>query len=283
MNYSNYSKLLQHELLSKSETYSLIEQYQQCEDPLIKRSVADKLIRSNFKFIYKLSANFYHSHRDCPVDEYIQIGMEAMLRTLDRFDLSSGYTLLTYYSFWNYSFNQRYWARHKAVIRVANHAIELVRSIRKTQAQYEMLHGVSPSTGEVAEQLGITPEKVKETLLSTRPATSLNKLTFNDDGNSPTEILDLITETEDTNYSPDDYLTSLSKLETLSTLLNSLNRVEREIIEMKYGLNKENKVYTLKQISESLNLTIEAVRSKAARAIRELRKQPELRELKQYI
>lgn len=280
---NNYGKLLHHSLLSKDETYELIGSYQSTDNLSLKQRIAEKLIKANFKYIFKLSVKFHSNHRDVELDEYIQCGSEALLRTLDKFDLNSGYTILTYYTAWHYSFCQRYWAKHKRVLRIPIHVIELARSIRKTQAQYEGLHEVSPSISYIAEQLGITPEKVKETLLAIRPISSLNSLTFNDDGNS-TELLDLITDTtEDSNYSPDDYLQNLAKSESINTLLNTLEPDDRELLILKFNLNNLPIQPTLNEISKRTKLTREQIRARCSRAINSLRKSKEIMTLREFI
>ena len=68
----NYYNKLHHTLLSKEETYELIIEYQSSECPLIKQQIEDKLIRHNFKLIYKLACNFYNKFPECSLDEYIQ-------------------------------------------------------------------------------------------------------------------------------------------------------------------------------------------------------------------
>lgn len=279
---NQYSKLLQHPLLSKDESYSLIEQYQNTFDSIIKSKISDKLIKANFKYIFKLSVKFHSNHREVELDEFIQCGSEAMLRTLDKFDLKSGYTILTYYTAWHYSFCQRYWAKHKRVLRIPIHVLELARSIRKVQAQYEMAKGTPAPLAWVATELKITPEKIKETLLAVRPVGSLNSLTFNDDGNS-TELLDLITDTEENSFSPDDYLTSVAQSECINNLLATLEPADRKLLILKFNLNNLPSAPTLNQISKNLGITREQVRARCNRAINSLRKSKEIMILREFI
>lgn len=104
-----YNDLLQHSLLSKEETYQLISEYQNVTSQTTKQQIEEKLIRHNFKYIYKLSTRFCNSHPNSNLDDCIQTASIAFRKALEKFDLTRNLSFSTYLTWWLKSYLQRYW------------------------------------------------------------------------------------------------------------------------------------------------------------------------------
>lgn len=279
---NNYSKLLQHKLLSKSETYELIITYQSSDDPLLKKAVIEKLIKYNYKLIYNLATKFVYSH-PCELDDAIQVVSLSLIKTVEKFDTSLDLEFSTYLYTWSRSYLQRYYQKAHRTVRLPAHIQEDCRIIKKFINNFECQYNRRPSLSEISDELKLSIEKIETCLLASRPISSLNKTIGNSElsGGHITELIDVLEQNE--NYSPDDYLNSQLQIEGINTLLEVLDPTERELLKMKYNLNNEIKPATLNEISKEFGITREAVRGKINKIINTLRKSKEVNNLKQFI
>lgn len=280
---SNYSKLLQHSLLSKDETYDLVIEYQATTDTLVKQRIEGIIIKYNFKYLYKMSAGFYHKYHTSSIvdlDDCINIACLSVRKALTKFDVAKGFCFSTYLTPWVFSALQRAYQKAQRTVRLPVHILENTRIIKKYINNFELTHNRYPSLSEISEHLGLSIEKIETCLLNSKSIVSLNILTFNEDNNS-SELLDIISDHEQ--YSPDEYLNSQLQTETINTLLSVLNDRDREIIKMRYGINPENKVYTLGAIGDIFNISRERCRQVITSSIRKLKQSKEINQLKQFI
>lgn len=280
---NNYSKLLQHRLLSKEETYSLITSYQSSDDPLLKKTVIEKLIKYNYKLIYNLATKFVYSHSNCELDDAIQVVSLSLIRTVEKFDCSLDLEFSTYLYTWSRSYLQRYYQKAHRAVRLPAHIQEDCRIIKKFINNFEFQHARRPSLSEISDGLKLSVEKIETCLLATRPISSLNKTVGNSElsGGHITELIDVLEQNE--NYSPDDYLNSQLQIEGINNLLEILEPADQELLKMKYNLTNELKSPTLNEISNEFGITREAVRGKINKIINTLRKSKEVNNLKYFL
>lgn len=269
-----YTKLLQHPILSKQEIYSLIEEYQLTDNPVVKQKVLDKLIRVHFKLIYKYSTRFYNSHRKTStvtLDDLVQVGMLAIEKAVSKFDLSSNLAFSTYLVHWLRGFHTRLYQSTNSTLHIPVHFTELISRIRKFNTTYFKENNVYPSIEEISEFIGKPSQYLIQSLTlynNTKNIVSLNTVIFTDDGAS-TELLQLIENTSD--ETPDCYLDQVSTSEYVTSLLSTLNASEREIICLRFGLNG-NSAHTLNSLAEDLGIKREAIRRNINNALAKLRR-----------
>lgn len=278
MSNSNYNKLLQHKLLSKEETYGLITTYQTSSDLLIKQKALEKLIKFNFKLIYTLAVKFISNHPTCDLDDAIQVVCLSVGKTVEKFDCSLNLEFSTYLFTWSRSYLQRYQQATGSTIRRPVHILESSRIIKRFIRDFGFIHNRRPTLQEISHGLNLSVEKIETCLMATRPISSLNSLTSSSD--NPCELLELIC---DTNYSPNEYLLSLSQAEQINNLLNTLEPDDRQILTLKFNLNNDINPPTLNQISKQCGITREQVRARCIRAINNLRKSKEIKTLREFI
>ena len=271
---NTYNKLLQHDILTKTETTDLIRQYQSSEDQLIKSRIADKIIRHNFKFIFQKTKRFHRAYPDVPFEDLIQEACRAMVKTLDRFDINKGFSLLTYFGHWHFSYCQRYHQKNSRNIRIACHTYDRYRTIQKYIKDYTKENSRKPTILEIAEDLKITAESVEDILRYFRKIASLDVVVGEA---KDTSLIDILPTTDNL---PEDYLENVSISESISSLLDELSPTDRLIVELKYGLNGEAPL-SLQKIGDRLNLSRERIRQRLNKAIRKLKSDSQLEALKE--
>ena len=279
---NNYNKLLQHDILTKTETTDLIRQYQQSDDPLTKSRIADKIIRHNFKFIFLKTKRFHRSYSLCSQNSYqnvlfedlIQEACRAMVKTLDKFEINKGFSLLTYYGTWHFSFCQRYYINNSRVIRIPCHTYDKYRTIQTYIKNYVKENSRKPTTLEIAEGLSLSPESIQNTLKYFTKILSTDILVGEA---KDTCLIDILPTTDNL---PEDYLENISISESINSLLNELSPTDRLIVELKYGLNGEAPL-SLQKVGDRLNppITREAVRLRLRKSLAQIRGDARAKEL----
>jgi RNA polymerase sigma factor (sigma-70 family) len=274
MSINVYSKLLNHKLLTKGETYDLILEFQNTDDPFIKRTVEEKLIKYNFKYIYQLAAKFYNCHSEIDLDDYIQVASLSLRKALEKFDCSRNLSFSTYFTWWCRAYLYRHYQKQSRTVTIPCHVQETFRKIQKTRAKYEKEHNSECPLSHIANQLNISEEVVTNILLNMRSATSLDLVVVGEEGSGgsgghQTPLIDLLCDID--SQTPEKYLDSLAQSEYLDSLLNQVTTVERELLLKRFGL-LDGKPSTLDQIAKIHNVTRESVRGKIVKALVKLRK-----------
>lgn len=281
---SHYTKLLQHDFLDKEETNNLILDYQTNPCDKQKAIILEKIIRANFKYIYKLSYKFYSSRSktSLTLDDYIQEGCLAAKRCVELFDVSKGYRFTTYYTGWHFSFCQRLYQNTSKIIRRPTHIQELEAKIRKTTAKFKLENNRTPNKKELAELLDVGITQI-ETCLNSITLGRTGSLDFkvnNVDNEQDSELIDFIASD---NIELDELYQSEMQTQILDCL-EILTEKERQAVILKNGLdNSTNK--SLDAVGKAFNPPVsrERVRQLLVTAYRKLRahKKEELEELMQ--
>jgi len=263
-----YNKLLQHSLLSKEETYSLIKQYQETSEPKVKQHIEATLLRHNFKYVYKLAFNFYKSHSNIELDDCVQSASLAVGKAASKFDLTRNLSFSTYLTWWVRSYLQRYWQKHSRVVKVPVHIQDTYIRIKKFIRQYSLKNdGTTPSYTEIAEYLDIKPSKVRDAISFLRPTASLNTIIKGRE-DEDSQLLDFIP--DDKVDSPTDVLDGESLTQSLNSILSTLSSKERRVIELRYGLTG-NPPMSLQAIGDKFGFTRENTRLITNKVLAQLR------------
>ena len=216
------------------------------------------------------------------LDDCVQVAMSAMTKTLDKYDLDRGYTLLTYFTWWCRSALQRNWQSTHRLLRLPAHQLELIRSIKKLIKEFKLEKGRTPTCQEIASKLNKSPDVIKQALISDNKTSSLDFKVSNKDGDSNLSLIDLL---EDYTYSPNQQLLDQSLLEQIHNALDILTLREREVIELRFGLKTGQplSLVSLAAVGEHFGFTRENARQIQHKALAKLKSNPDvLSSLKDY-
>ncbi|MBB6635461.1 RNA polymerase sporulation sigma factor SigF [Cohnella thailandensis] len=168
------------------------------DDSEVKRLIAlsqsgdgtarETLVSSNIRLVWSVVQRF--SGRGYDSEDLFQIGCIGLLKAVDKFDLSYDVKFSTYAVPMIIGEIQRF-LRDDGTLKVSRSLKEMANRVRKAKDELSKRHGRQPTIGEVAEELGVTPEEIVFAQEANKPPTSIHETVFENDGD-PITLMDQI-------------------------------------------------------------------------------------------
>jgi RNA polymerase sigma factor (sigma-70 family) len=222
-----------------------------------------QLINSNLRLVVSI-ARRYQGHGLSLLD-LIQEGSLGLMRAVDKFDPSRGLKFSTYATYWIRQSVGRAIADQGRTVRLPVHLGERLSRLARVRQQLTQRLDREPTPEEVATELGLTPDQVTRAEQAALTPASLDEAHTDDGSGSLAEII-----ADPLQLSPLEEVSHGLLRDDLSEALSHLTPRERNILELRYGLNGESAL-TLEQIGQRLGLTRERVRQLEGEALRKLR------------
>jgi RNA polymerase primary sigma factor len=250
-----------------------IELQQKVDDGLLAR---EHLIKANTRLVVSIAKRYIG--RGVPFLDLIQEGNLGLMKAVEKFEYQRGFRFSTYATWWIRQTITRAIADQGRTIRVPVHMVDRIRQLYRTTHEMEQKLGRVPTTDELANSLGVLPNKVDWMLRVSWLPLSLESPINEDEDDSE---LGMFVEDQVT---PTPSQSAYAKLlcEKVEEVLDTLPPREARILRLRFGL-ENGKTYTLEEVGAKFGLTRERIRQIESKALRRLRHPRRARQLKDYL
>lgn len=222
----------------------------------------EKMILHNMRLVVSI-ARKYHSY-GMTLDDLIQEGSIGLIRAIDKYDYRKGFKFSTYATWWIRQAITRSLSDQGRTIRLPVHMVEIMNKMAKTKAKLAHKNGRDATVEEIAEEMGITVEKVKNIIDSTTDIVSLDNPIGE---NAESTLADFVI--DESNVTAQETMEQQEITERLIEMLDTLNARESEVLKRRFGIGYD-KEFTLEEVGKIFGITRERVRQIESRAIKRL-------------